>query len=80
MNQSDNILKSLKEVIRKFFKNKDLSITLDTTALDIQEWDSLNHMDLIRKIELEFNIEFEFYEVMDFENIEQLVKSIQQKM
>ena len=80
MNHQNKILKTLTAVIKKFFKKEELLITLNTTAIDIEEWDSLNHMELIRAIEFEFKIEFEFFEVMDFENIGGLVKSIQQKM
>ncbi len=80
MNNQNNILKTLTTVIKKFFKKEDLLITLETTAMEIQEWDSLSHMGLISAIEFEFGIEFEFFEVMDFENIEGLVKSIQQKI
>ena len=80
MSQNKHILNRLNVVISDFFKKENLAISLTTTANDIEEWDSLNHMDLIRSIEEEFNIEFEFFEVMDFENIGELVKSIEQKM
>ena len=80
MSQDKHILNRLKVVISDFFKKEKLTITLTTTANDIEEWDSLNHMNLIRTIEEEFNIEFEFFEVMGFENIGELVKSIEQKM
>tara|TARA_B100000475_G_C14960246_1_gene299595 strand:- start:738 stop:980 length:243 start_codon:yes stop_codon:yes gene_type:complete len=80
LSHHNHILKILTVVIKNFFKKEKLAITLTTTANDIEEWDSLNHMDLIRAIEEEFKIEFEFFEVMDFENIGELVKSIQQKM
>ncbi len=73
------ILKRLNSVIKKFFKKEELSITLSTTAEDIEEWDSLNHMSLIQAIEQEFEIEFDFFEVMDFENIGALIESIQKK-
>ncbi|MBK22253.1 MAG: acyl carrier protein [Flavobacteriales bacterium] len=80
MSKDKQILKTLNIVIGDFFKKEKLAIKSSTTANDIEEWDSLNHMDLIRTIEEEFNIEFEFFEVMDFENIGELVKSIEQKM
>ncbi len=80
MSQDKDILNKLNVVISDFFKKEKLAITLTTTANDIEEWDSLNHMNLIRTLEEEFNIEFEFFEVMGFENIGELVKSIEQKM
>jgi len=80
LSQDKDILNKLNVVISDFFKKEKLAITLTTTANDIEEWDSLNHMNLIRTLEEEFNIEFEFFEVMGFENIGELVKSIEQKM
>ena len=80
MSQDKHILNRLNVVLSDFFKREKLTISLTTTANDIEEWDSLNHMNLIRTIEEQFNIEFEFFEVMDFENIGELVKSIEQKM
>ena len=53
---------------------------MDTTAKDIDAWDSLNHMNLISEVEKAFNLQFDFFEVMDFENIGELVQSIQNKM
>ena len=80
MSQQNHILNILSNVIKNFFQKENIAITLTTTANDIEEWDSLNHMNLIRAIEEEFKIEFDFFEIMDFENIGELVKSIHQKM
>ena len=80
MSQQNHILNILSNVIKNFFQKENIAITLTTTANDIEECDSLNHMNLIRAIEEEFKIEFDFFEIMDFENIGELVRSIQQKM
>jgi len=80
LSQHNHILNILSNVIKNFFQKENIAITLTTTANDIEEWDSLNHMNLIRAIEEEFKIEFDFFEIMDFENIGELVKSIHQKM
>tara|TARA_B100001778_G_C18436903_1_gene560533 strand:+ start:500 stop:742 length:243 start_codon:yes stop_codon:yes gene_type:complete len=80
LSQQNHILNILSNVIKNFFQTENIAITLTTTANDIEEWDSLNHMNLIRAIEEEFKIEFDFFEIMDFENIGELVRSIQQKM
>lgn len=66
--------------MQRFFKDENLIISMDTTAKDIDAWDSLNHMNLISEVEKAFNLQFDFFEVMDFENIGELVQSIQNKM
>ncbi len=80
MSQHNHILNILSNVIKKKFQNENIEITLATSANDIEEWDSLTHMNLIQAIEEEFKIEFEFFEIMDLENIGELVNCIQQKM
>ena len=79
MNTHD-ILLSLQILMRKFFNIPDLTISENTTAKDIDAWDSLNHMNLISEIEKQFKIQFDFFEVMDFENIDELLKSIENKI
>jgi len=80
LNQSNDIVNALQSLMRTFFKQPHLTINTQTTADEINEWDSLNHMNFIHEVELLFDIQFQFVEVMAFENIGQLVKSIQQKV
>jgi len=77
---TQEILISLQTLMRKFFKIPDLIISEITTAKDIDAWNSLNHMSLISEIEKQFKIQFDFFEVMDFENIDELLKSIENKI
>ena len=74
------IISSIQELMRNFFKNDALTISMATSANDIDDWDSLNHMTLISEIEKKFNVQFEFFEIMNFENIGELVNSIQTKL
>ena len=78
-NLSHNISIKLEKVFKSFFKNEVLTISKATTTEDIENWDSLNHMSLIAEIEKEFEITFDFYEVMDFENVGELIESITNK-
>ena len=66
--------------MEEFFKLTDLTISENTTAKDIDAWDSLNHMNFIREVEGQFNIQFDFFEVMEFENFGELVKTIKNKI
>lgn len=68
------------ELMKSFFKNDSLIVSNETTANDIEEWDSLNHMNFISEVEKHFNIQFEFFEIMDLENVGELINSILQKL
>ncbi|MDG1518527.1 MAG: acyl carrier protein [Flavobacteriales bacterium] len=78
-NLNQNISIQLEKVFKSFFKNEALTISKTTTTEDIESWDSLNHMGLIAEIEKKFEIIFDFYEVMEFENVGELIKSIVNK-
>ena len=80
MDKKQTIIQALETILQKFFKDDKIVVSESTSAHDIEAWDSLNHMNLISTIEKHFNIQFDFFEVMDFENIGELVNSIQNKL
>ena len=43
---------------RDLFDNPSLTLTRETTAADVEDWDSLNHVNLIVAIEKTFKIRF----------------------
>jgi acyl carrier protein len=78
--EENKILEILQSVFIRFFKNVNLELTETSSAKDIEVWDSLNHMSLMGEIETEFKIQFEFFELMDFENVGDLIKGISSKI
>lgn len=74
-----NLHERLTMVFRKVFGNDTLLLTPDMTADDIEEWDSFSHVNLILAIEIEFGIEFDQNEAMNFENVGALETAIEQK-
>lgn len=70
------ILNKLQEIFRSFFKDSTITLLKTTSANDIEDWDSLNHMNLMSEVEKSFDVKFEFFELMDFENVGDLIKAI----
>jgi acyl carrier protein len=62
------------------FDNDSIQITPQLTADDVDEWDSLSHINLMIAIELEFGIEFNPSEIQSFANVGELVTSIEKKL
>lgn len=74
-----DIRDSLNDIFRTVFDDEDISITPDTTASDIDGWDSLSHVNLIVTIEDRFKIKFSHKELLTFKNVGDLMTSIHNK-
>jgi acyl carrier protein len=75
-----NILEKLQEIFRDIFDDENLVITKETTAKDIEEWDSLAHINLVLAIREEFNVEFTLEEVSEYKNVGDIVNSIEKRI
>lgn len=58
----------------------EVALTDSTTADDIEEWDSLSHVQLVVAIEKAFGIKFTALEIMKWKNVGELADSIAQKL
>ena len=76
----DEIYAQLNEIFREVFDNPEITVSPEMTADDIEEWDSMTHMNLILMVELHFEIEFDQKEVLQFENVGELATSISNKL
>lgn len=70
----------LNQIFRRVFDDNDINITPETTANDIDGWDSLSHVNLIVAIETKFGIRFSQKELLTFKNVGDLLKSIRSKI
>ena len=75
----DEIMERLTDVFNGVFK-ENISLTETTSANDIHSWDSLNHIILIKKIEQEFDFEFDLFDVIEIKNVGDIVSHIQNKV
>ena len=76
----NKILEILQTIFQNFFKTDHIELTVFSSTKNIDPWDSLNHMSLMGEIEKEFKIEFEFFELMDFQNVGDLINNISSKL
>ena len=58
----------------------ELELTDETSANDIEEWDSLSHIQLIVAIEKAFRIKFTSLEIMKWRNVGEMVDSMETKL
>lgn len=74
------ILAKVEEIFRDELEVDDLVLTDETTADDVEEWDSLSHVQLVAAMEEAFGIEFKSREILSWENIGDLIDSIEKKL
>ena len=75
-----DIFEKLTLIFRQVMDNDEIVLEEDTTAEDIEEWDSLAHVQLIEKIEMVFGLKFSAKEMMSWEDVGEFVDSIEEKM
>ena len=76
----NDILKRVEEIFHDELEVDDLVLTDETTADDVEEWDSLSHVQLVAAMEEAFGIEFKSREILSWENIGDLIDSIEKKL
>jgi acyl carrier protein len=74
------IIDRLQALFITVFDNDSIRVTPQLTADDVDEWDSLSHINLMLAIELEFGIEFDPSEIQTFANVGELIASIEKKL
>lgn len=74
------IIEELQEIFRDIFDDDELIISNDTTADDIEDWDSLTHMQLIVQIEKKYNVKFTTAEIKKAANVGEFVEIIEGKL
>tara|TARA_B100001059_G_scaffold165139_1_gene164743 strand:+ start:2820 stop:3059 length:240 start_codon:yes stop_codon:yes gene_type:complete len=76
----EKVFEIIKEICSDIFNIDDIGINLNTNSTDIDQWDSLNHLNLMSSIEEEFNIKFDFEEIGSLKNIGDIVSLIVKKL
>lgn len=75
----DEVLTKVTDIFRDTLENDDIVLSYDTTANDIEEWDSLNHIMLVVAIEKALNIRFKSQEIQEWNNVGDMLDCILMK-
>lgn len=77
--EKNQILAEVQEIFRDVLDNEDIVISCETVADDIEEWDSLSHIQLVVAIEKHFKIKFVSKELLDWKTVGDMVDCISKK-
>jgi acyl carrier protein len=75
-----DIDQQLESVFREVFDDDALLLTDDTTAADVEAWDSVMHVNLVFAVEERFGIRFRDDEIGGFEDYGALRRALRQKL
>lgn len=76
----EEVFEKLNEVFRDVFEDDDITVNDATTAADIDDWDSLEHINLVNAIEQEFEIKFSMGEIVTMKNVGEMADIILKKL
>ncbi|MCH5193783.1 MAG: acyl carrier protein [Oscillospiraceae bacterium] len=72
----EDVYEKLHEVFRDIFDDDTIELNDETTADDIEDWDSLEHINLIIAVENKFGIKFGMGEVTTMKNVGEMADII----
>ncbi|ALL08397.1 acyl carrier protein [Pedobacter gandavensis] len=77
--ERNEILGKVQEIFRDVLDNEEIVLTPETTADDVEDWDSLTHIQLIVGIEKEMKIKFTSKEILSWKNVSEMIDCIASK-
>lgn len=70
----------LQDIFREIFEDETIVLKNDMTAEDIEDWDSLTHIQLIETIENVFQITFTLQEAVELETVGEFIELVRKKV
>jgi len=78
--EKNEILNQVLSVFHDVLDNEDIVLAYETTANDIEEWDSLSHIQLVVAIEKKFKLRFTSKEIQSWKNVGEMLDCIKEKV
>ena len=69
----NEILEKVTAIFRDVFDDDTIEIGEETTAADIEDWDSLTHITLVSEIEDAFDFKFSMKDVLGMKNVGEML-------
>ena len=76
----EEVFDGVQDIFRDIFDEDDMLISDTTNSDEIEDWDSLNHINLVSAIEKEFEIKFSLGELITLKNVGAMVDLMLEKL
>ena len=77
---ADTVYEKMNLIFRDVFEDDSLVVGAETSAIDIPDWASLTHVNLVVAVEKEFKIRFTTKEIRSLQNLGEWVTTIRSKL
>ena len=76
----NKIKEGLTKIFRDVFADSSIEINDEMSSRDVENWDSLAHLLMLKQVESEFKITFKIREMATIQNVGDLIKVIEEKL
>jgi acyl carrier protein len=77
--EKEEIISRVQDIFRDHLDDESITLKDETTAADVDGWDSLMHLQLIVAIENHFKIKFTSREIMSWKNVGEMIDCLKTK-
>ncbi len=74
------MIQRLQAILREVFDNPQLEVGEETTAADVDGWDSLSHVNVLVAVETHFKIKFSSREALTFRNVGEMARCVEKHL
>lgn len=72
----EDALKKVNDIFIDTLDNDDIVLSYETTANDVEDWDSLTHIQLVVAVEKQFKVRFTSQEIQSWKNVGEMLDCI----
>lgn len=76
----NEIMDALHSIFRTVLKNDSITLTAETTANDVDGWDSVTNVMIIDEIEKQFGLSFKLRDIIKMKNVGDLCSKVLEKI
>tara|TARA_B100000315_G_scaffold231992_1_gene243814 strand:- start:308 stop:556 length:249 start_codon:yes stop_codon:yes gene_type:complete len=77
---NEEVFSKIQDIFRDVFDDKTLEIRNETNSSHIEDWDSLNNINLLVAIEKEFDIKFTINELQSLNDVGAMIELMMSKL
>jgi acyl carrier protein len=77
---NQEIFEKIQTIFRNVFDNPELNIERSTNSSSIEDWDSLNHINLVVAIEKEFKTRFDLKDIQSLKDVGEMTDLVEKKI